>query len=154
MLPDPPKAFWFYTRLGVPRLASGVRDLIGDANYFQSGQTPKQKMATARSGSAIPLSCTACPKRQKFSDISHLLTHINSKGHLHAHQLLKIRARNDAAAADILQQYNKWYDDNGIEKLLADRLAQRDEKEAGKKRRTGDDYEPVSVHPYPRREWP
>lgn len=104
-------------------------------------------MATARSGSAIPLTCSACPKKQKFSDISHLLTHINSKGHLHAHQLLKIRARNDPSASNSLQEYNKWYDDHGIEKLLADRLAQRDEKEAaGRKRRPRDDSEPVSVH--------
>lgn len=104
-------------------------------------------MAPAGPESGIPLACTACSGNPKFSDISHLLTHINSKGHLHAHQLLKIRALSDSSASDTLVEYNQWYEDNGIEKLLADRLAQRDEKEAGRKRRARNDSGAVSVLP-------
>lgn len=104
-------------------------------------------MAPVAPDSSIPLLCVACPKKQKFSDISHLLTHINSKGHLHSHQLLKIRALSDASASNALKQYDQWYGDHGIEKLLAERLAQRDQKEAGKKRKTDNDYGPVSVFP-------
>ncbi|SPN96666.1 uncharacterized protein DNG_00187 [Cephalotrichum gorgonifer] len=64
-------------------------------------------------------------------------------GHLHAHQLLKIRALSDTAASEILEQYNEWYVDHGIEKLLAERLAQRDQKEAGKKRKSRNDSIPT-----------
>lgn len=110
-------------------------------------------VATASAG-AIPLICVACPMRQKFSDMSHLLTHINSKGHLSAYQQLQLRARNDTSASDTLKQYNQWYDDHGIEQLLADRLAQRDQKDAGKKRRTRNDTVLVSICPVTRMiEW-
>ena len=106
---------------------------------------PNKSVKAVKIESTIPLTCTACPKKAKFSDVSHLLTHLNSKGHLQAHQQLKIRSRNDTSASTTLLQYDQWYDDNGIEKLLADRLAQRDEKDAGRKREIRDGPEPVSL---------
>lgn len=105
-----------------------------------------QKMAPVGPESGIPLTCTACSTKPKFSDISHLLTHVNSKGHLHAYQQLKIRALSDLSASATLVEYNQWYEDNDIEKLLADRLAQRDERaQAEKKRKAAKESEAVSI---------
>ena len=83
----------------------------------------------------ILLHCSVCPKEPKFSDISHLLTHFNSKGHLHYLQQVKLRAISDPAASNQMQRFSTWYTRWNIDGLLADRLAAKDKKEAGKKRK-------------------
>ncbi|PKK43563.1 hypothetical protein CI102_13071 [Trichoderma harzianum] len=47
----------------------------------------------------IPLHCTVCPETPRFSDVSHLLTHIASKGHLHHETQTKLKAHQDVAAS-------------------------------------------------------
>ncbi|EKJ77026.1 hypothetical protein FPSE_02670 [Fusarium pseudograminearum CS3096] len=47
----------------------------------------------------IPLSCFVCPETPRFSDVSHLLTHIASKGHLHQETQTKLKAHQDITAA-------------------------------------------------------
>jgi hypothetical protein len=84
---------------------------------------------------AIPLLCSVCPKAPKFSDVSHLLTHFNSKGHLHNLQQVKLRALSDIAASSQLAEFTNWYNKYNIDGLLADRLAAKDQKEANKKKR-------------------
>ena len=51
------------------------------------------------SSAGIPLHCNVCPRKPDFSDVSHLLTHIASKGHLSNYYKLKIKATSDRAAA-------------------------------------------------------
>lgn len=82
----------------------------------------------------IPLICTVCPETPRFSDVSHLLTHIASKGHLHHETQTKLRAHQDLVAAVALQQYEQWYAQNGIESLLVERLKAKQLKEAMKSR--------------------
>lgn len=82
----------------------------------------------------IPLICTVCPDSPRFSDVSHLLTHIASKGHLHHETQTKLRAHQDLVAAVALQQYEQWYHENGIETLLVERLKAKQVKEAMKGR--------------------
>ncbi len=82
----------------------------------------------------IPLICTVCPESPRFSDVSHLLTHIASKGHLHHETQTKLRAHQDLVAAVSLQQYEQWYAENGIEALLVERLKAKQLKEAMKSR--------------------
>ncbi|KAJ3489676.1 hypothetical protein NLG97_g5950 [Lecanicillium saksenae] len=82
----------------------------------------------------IPLICTVCPESPRFSDVSHLLTHIASKGHLHHETQTKLRAHQDLVAAVTLQQYEQWYHKNGIEALLVERLKAKQVKEAMKGR--------------------
>ncbi|KAK2612422.1 hypothetical protein QQS21_001526 [Conoideocrella luteorostrata] len=86
----------------------------------------------------IPLLCTVCPETPRFSDVSHLLTHIASKGHLHHETQTKLKAHQDIAASVILQQYERWYKDNGIETLLVERMRAKQKKEAIKTSRTRD----------------
>ena len=86
-------------------------------------------------GETIPLHCSVCPREPKFSDVSHLLTHFNSKGHLHYLQQVKLRAISDPAASNQMQVFSTWYNKWNIDSLLADRLAAKDKKEASKKRK-------------------
>lgn len=98
-------------------------------------------LATTRSGTPssgnkqIPLLCTVCPETPRFSDVSHLLTHIASKGHLHHETQTRLKSHQDIAATVALQQYEHWYKDNGIEALLVDRMRAKQLKEAARNRR-------------------
>ena len=80
------------------------------------------------SSRAIPLRCLICPKRPDFSDVSHLLTHVASKGHLAQHFKTSVRASTDTAARDALGQYNDWFRRYGIERLCANRLKSKESK--------------------------
>ncbi|GAB0134818.1 hypothetical protein EsDP_00003173 [Epichloe bromicola] len=86
----------------------------------------------------IPLLCTVCPDAPRFSDVSHLLTHIASKGHLHHETQTKLKAHQDIAASVTLQQYERWYKDNSIETLLVERMRAKQKKEAVKNIRKRD----------------
>ncbi|KID99954.1 hypothetical protein MAJ_04011, partial [Metarhizium majus ARSEF 297] len=86
----------------------------------------------------IPLLCTVCPEAPRFSDVSHLLTHIASKGHLHHETQTKLKSHQDIAASMTLQQYESWYKANGIEALLVERMKAKQKKEAAKTSRTRD----------------
>ncbi|OHE98975.1 hypothetical protein CORC01_05665 [Colletotrichum orchidophilum] len=79
----------------------------------------------------IPLVCIVCPNTPRFSDLSHLLTHLSSKGHLQTQNDVRIRANDDLAASEAITTYDKWYKDNGIERMLAERLRAKDEKAKG-----------------------
>ncbi|KAH7162788.1 hypothetical protein B0J13DRAFT_633900 [Dactylonectria estremocensis] len=83
----------------------------------------------------IPLLCTVCPDTPRFSDVSHLLTHIASKGHLHHETQTKLKAHQDIAASVALRQYEVWYSQNGIETLLVERMKAKQLKEAARTRR-------------------
>lgn len=79
---------------------------------------------------SIPLLCNICPKQPDFSDISHLLTHVASKGHLAQELKAKVRARQDAAIRERLDAYDRWYEKHQIERLLSQRLILKESKEA------------------------
>ena len=86
---------------------------------------------------SIPLLCSICPKRPKFSDPSHLLTHVASKGHLSNQFKVSVRTSTDKDAKDKLDIYNYWYEKYGIEQLLSQRMKKKDAKNA--KGRSNDD---------------
>ncbi len=85
----------------------------------------------------IPLECVLCPQKPKFSDVYHLLTHISSKSHLHHKFNIEFQAKTDIASKDRLRRYEQWYGENGIEKLLAERLAAKDQKKTVRRGRPG-----------------
>src|SRR3569833_2756655 len=82
----------------------------------------------------IPLECMLCPKRPKFSDVSHLLTHVSSKSHLHNKFNAEFAAKTEPGTKEALRQYDMWYKQYGIEALLAERLAAKDQKRGGGRR--------------------
>lgn len=77
----------------------------------------------------IPLICLLCPKSSKFSDISHLLTHLSSKGHLANKFRLDIARGADEAASTKLEEFQAWYDQHGIQELLRVRNETRTQKQ-------------------------
>ena len=78
----------------------------------------------------VPLHCHICPKRPDFSDISHLLTHIGSKGHLSHYFKAQVRGNQDASIREQLDIYERWYAEHQIEKLLSQRMVLKDSKKA------------------------
>ena len=87
-------------------------------------------MADAARLAAIPLHCSICPKGPRFSDPSHLLTHVASKGHLSNHFKVSVRTSTDPAARAKLDAYSRWYERYGIEQLLSQRMKKKDAKNA------------------------
>jgi hypothetical protein len=88
-----------------------------------------------RSSKTIPLLCSVCPDTPRFSDVSHLLTHIASKGHLHHETQMRLKSHQDLTSSVSLQQYEQWYRDNGIEGLLVERMKAKQVKEAARSKR-------------------
>jgi hypothetical protein len=78
--------------------------------------------------SSIPLLCSICPKRPNFSDVSHLLTHIASKGHLSNYYKVKVRSTSEEASRRIIDTYDRWYADWNVEELMSDRMNQKDKR--------------------------
>lgn len=77
---------------------------------------------------SIPLHCSICPKRPNFSDVSHLLTHIASKGHLSNYYKVKVRSGNDDAARRLVESYDRWYAEWNVEDLMSERMTQKDKR--------------------------
>lgn len=84
------------------------------------------------------LQCNICPKHPNFSDLSHLLTHVGSKGHLSHYFKAQVRGRQEPAVREQLRVYDNWYQVNQVEKLLSQRMILKDSKNAQKKSRTID----------------
>ena len=78
----------------------------------------------------VPLLCNICPRDPKFSDVSHLLTHVASKGHLSQHNKAKLRAHQDASLREKLETYDRWYQRHQIERLLSERMVAKDSKDS------------------------
>jgi hypothetical protein len=87
--------------------------------------------AAPTTGSKAALSCHICPKKPDFSDISHLLTHVASKGHLSNYFKMKVKADEDPVAKRTLDYYDAWYDENNLQELLRERMALKDRKKGG-----------------------
>ncbi|KAL2860674.1 uncharacterized protein BJX67DRAFT_386418 [Aspergillus lucknowensis] len=77
---------------------------------------------------ATALLCNICPKQPKFSDVSHLLTHIASKAHLSHYFKLQVRSHQEPQAEVLLDDYNHWYKTNNLAKLLSDRMSSKDSR--------------------------
>ncbi|KAL8851825.1 MAG: hypothetical protein Q9221_003251 [Calogaya cf. arnoldii] len=80
--------------------------------------------------SSVHLHCHICPKQPDFSDVSHLLTHIGSKGHLSNYFKAQVRSKQNASVRQQLDVYDRWYAEHQIEKLLSQRMVLKDSKKA------------------------
>ena len=72
---------------------------------------------------SIPLHCNICPSEPTFSDTSHLLTHVASKGHLSHYFKCQVRSRQDENVRHKVDVYDYWYNKYQIEKLLSERMS-------------------------------
>ncbi|KAF3481821.1 uncharacterized protein GIQ15_04580 [Arthroderma uncinatum] len=82
------------------------------------------------------LKCNICPRKPKFSDVSHLLTHLSSKGHLSHYFKLQVRSYQEPQATELLAAYDQWYEKNKLATLLSDRMLAKEARNA-KGSRTG-----------------
>lgn len=80
---------------------------------------------------SIPLHCNICPKKPDFSDVSHLLTHIASKGHLSHYYKMKVQASTDTASKQVVDEYDEWYDEWNVQDLMRERMNQKERKKGG-----------------------
>lgn len=87
--------------------------------------------------SNIPLHCNICPKKPSFSDVSHLLTHIASKGHLSNYYKVKVRSSSEEGSRRLIDAYDRWYADYGVEELMSDRMNQKDKRGRARPRQAG-----------------
>ncbi|KAL4996038.1 hypothetical protein BDV10DRAFT_202631 [Aspergillus recurvatus] len=77
---------------------------------------------------ATALLCNICPKHPRFSDVSHLLTHVASKAHLSHYFKLQVRSHQEPQAEALLDDYDQWYRANNLAKLLSDRMSSKDSR--------------------------
>lgn len=94
---------------------------------------------------SIPLLCNICPKEPEFSDISHLLTHVASKGHLAQELKAKVRSRQDASIREKLDMYDHWYEKHQIEKLLSQRLILKESKDSSSRVKRSVNFPPAGL---------
>ena len=102
----------------------------GDAHVPQSGQAinqvpPQPANSACGEQASIPLLCHVCDQKPTFSDLSHLLTHLNSKTHLAKKHQMKLEALSDPDARARLDAFKKWKKQHNIINLLADRYAKK-----------------------------
>ena len=90
-------------------------------------------MLSTTNNPGIPLHCTICPKKPNFSDVSHLLTHVASKGHLSHCYKMKVKGSTDAHIKGVVDEYDEWYDDWHVEDLMMQRMNQKEKKKNGVK---------------------
>ncbi|WEW60045.1 hypothetical protein PRK78_005529 [Emydomyces testavorans] len=72
--------------------------------------------------SSVVLKCNICPRKPNFSDVSHLLTHVSSKGHLSHYFKLQVRSHQEPEAGELLAEYDQWYHDHNLAGLLSERM--------------------------------
>ncbi|EDN09196.1 predicted protein [Histoplasma mississippiense (nom. inval.)] len=76
------------------------------------------------------LKCTICPKKPNFSDVSHLLTHVSSKGHLSHYFKLQVRSHQEPEAGESLAVYDQWYKEHNLAGLLSERMLTKEAKKS------------------------
>ena len=94
---------------------------------------------------SVPLHCNICPKHPDFSDISHLLTHVGSKGHLSHYFKAQVRSRQESAVRHQLDIYDRWYAQYQIERLLSQRMLLKETKDSQSKPRAARKTAPVAT---------
>ncbi|PGG96519.1 hypothetical protein GX51_07791 [Blastomyces parvus] len=76
------------------------------------------------------LKCIICPRKPNFSDVSHLLTHVSSKGHLSHYFKLQVRSHQEPEAGELLAAYDQWYKEHNLAGLLSERMLTKEAKKS------------------------
>jgi len=89
---------------------------------------PTNNMDLLAAPQNIPLHCDICDKKPDFSDVSHLLTHVASKGHLSSYYKMKVRSGSDNVARKAVEDYDEWYANWNVDELMRERMHQKEKK--------------------------
>ncbi|KAJ5752527.1 hypothetical protein N7520_009444 [Penicillium odoratum] len=79
------------------------------------------------------LQCIICSGQPRFSDVSHLLTHVASKSHLSHYFKLQVRSHQEPQATELLAEYDDWYGTNDLAQLLSDRMSSKEDRKKKRK---------------------
>lgn len=82
---------------------------------------------------AALLQCIICPGQPRFSDVSHLLTHVSSKAHLSHYFKLQVRGHQEDEALELLLEYDGWFNTNNLPQLLSERIGSKDDRKKKRK---------------------
>jgi hypothetical protein len=84
---------------------------------------------------------------QSFSDVSHLLTHINSKGHLAQENKLRVQSFKDVNASVQLSDFQQWQAQNNILAQLSERQEMKEAKaiKRARKESVAPDSKPIGL---------
>jgi len=93
-------------------------------SHSNNAPSPPRRMASP----SLPLHCNICPKKPDFSDVSHLLTHIASKGHLSHYYKVKVRSSHERVSRDLIEAYDRWYVTWNVEQLMSERMHLKDRR--------------------------
>ncbi|KAM0539256.1 hypothetical protein ACHAPP_000179 [Verticillium nonalfalfae] len=122
-------------------MTSFLFQIHGHVNKNSSNRsTPLKTTSTVisktRNKADFPLVCYLCDNEPKYSDVSHLLTHLLSRGHARAKGNIEVRSHipGDVEAAQKFAAFQKWQDDNGIGALLSERFLDKNNKKKEKDR--------------------
>ncbi|OLN88204.1 hypothetical protein CCHL11_00287 [Colletotrichum chlorophyti] len=122
------------------KLSSKKTAIVKQTSYKSAASkatASKSRGIKAAENHQIPLVCVVCPNEPRFSDISHLLTHLSSKGHLHLVNDTRIRSHADPSAHGTISNYDGWYKKHNLESMLAERLLAKDKASTSKGKRLG-----------------
>ncbi|GAM82478.1 hypothetical protein ANO11243_004580 [Dothideomycetidae sp. 11243] len=61
-------------------------------------------------------------------DVSHLLTHIASKGHLSTYYKIKVQSSTEDEARNLIEEYDTWYATWRIESLMSERMKAKESR--------------------------
>ena len=111
-----------------PSLLLYCRDIAAAPYPLSSLAHVSYQPRAAMAANSIPLHCNICPKKPNFSDVSHLLTHISSKGHLSNYYKVKVRSTHEEASRRLIDTYDRWYGEWGVEELMSERMNQKDKR--------------------------
>ena len=115
-----------------------------------SGVDPQanvQRPSAPEQNRVTPLQCLLCPKEPKFSDVSHLLTHISSKSHLACRFRLELQKKSDVVAKSKIIAFDEWYQRNRVEALLDNRMAAKKDKTTALRSKASTGGVSISTHP-------
>jgi len=91
---------------------------------------PCHRRAAMAATGTIPLHCNICPKKPNFSDVSHLLTHVASKGHLSNYYKARVRSSSEDDSRSLVDAYDQWYAEWNVETLMSERMNQKEKRRA------------------------
>lgn len=115
----------------------GLPSYIQLIELWQKQEPVEMPPKSIKAEPAFALICYLCPKTPQFSDLSHLLTHISSKSHLSHRFKIQLKSKTELAARVQLDNFDDWYNTNGLDTLLSDRMHTKENKKATKQKPSG-----------------
>ena len=121
-----------------------IVNFVSRSHHYGAGSLSFAHKSVATMAS-IPLQCNICPNEPDFSDVSHLLTHVASKGHLFHYFRAQVSAVQDDTIRQKLDVFDRWYDKYRIANLLSQRISSKESRNCSKSKAPTKNPKPVDT---------